>query len=42
MTKEGLIIKGLSVYFKFKRLLEVAGFSELIIIVIYEYLAGKA
>jgi hypothetical protein len=38
MNKEGLIIRGLSVYFKFKRLLEVAGFSELIIIVIYNKL----
>lgn len=38
MKKEGLIIKGSSVYFKYKRLPEVAGSCELIIIVIYNKL----
>ena len=38
MKKEELIIKDLSVYFKYKRLPEVAGSCELIIIVIYNKL----
>jgi hypothetical protein len=35
MKKEGLIIKGLSVYFKYRRHLEVAGLCEFNNIVIY-------